>query len=69
MMEKNLVHVVKDFLIRCVALRISCDDFNRFEEILKLHLTLTIHRYGGNMLGSSLPSPAEKARSKLRLYS
>lgn len=47
---------------------VSCEDFNRFEDILLLTLTLTIHRYDGTMLQSCLPSPAEEARLRLMSY-
>ena len=60
--------LVKDFLFRYIALTLSCDDFNRFEEILLLSLTLTINRYNGMILGSAIPSPAENARLKLSTY-
>ena len=56
---------VKDFFIRCVALMVSCEDFLRFQEILLLTLTISIHSYDGEILNSSEPSPAEKARLKL----
>ena len=55
----------KDFFIRCVVLMVSCEDFLRFQEILLLTLTISIHSYDGEILNSSEPSPAEKARLKL----
>lgn len=56
---------VKDFLIRCVALMISCDELEKFREILLLTLRISVHQYGGQMLNSTDPSPAEDARIKL----
>ena len=59
---------VKDFLIRCVALMVSCEDFKLFEEILLLTLTISIHQYEGDILGTSVPSPAKVARHRLNNY-
>ena len=59
---------VKDFLIRCIALMVSCEQFERFQEILLLTLTISIQEYDGHMHNSTLPSPAETARSKLLEY-
>ena len=59
---------VKDFLIRCVALMVSCEDFKLFEDILLLTLTISIHQYDGNIHGTSIPSPAKVARHRLNNY-
>ena len=59
---------VKDFFIRCVALLVSCEDLERFEEILLLTLTVSIHEFDGKINGSSSPSPAEAARLRLLDY-
>lgn len=56
---------VKDFLIRCLALLVLSDDFERFEEILLLILTITVQVYDGKIQGSQSSSPAEDVRIKL----
>lgn len=57
--------VVKDFLKRCVALMVSCENFTQFQEILYLTFILTTHQYEGQDLSSSLPSPPDSAQQKL----
>lgn len=57
--------VVKDFYLRCIALMVSCDQFEVFETILLNTLIVSIHKYDGNRLDCTLPSPAEAAREKL----
>lgn len=57
---------VKDFFIRCVALMVSCEEFQKFEEILFLTLVMSKHEYDGNICNnSSSPSPAKSARLRL----
>lgn len=56
---------VKDFYIRCVALMVSCEDFNQFQDILLCTIILTLHHYDGNLVNNIKESPAKSARLKL----
>lgn len=68
-LNQNVSKAVKEFLVRCVALMVSCNDFHRFEEILSLTLILTIHSYDRYCsTNTSLPTAAENARIKLLEY-
>ena len=59
---------VKNFLVRSVALLVSCDDFQRFEEILVLLMTITSHKYEGEMSDETTARPAKLARIQLQQY-
>ena len=58
---------VKDFLIRCVALMVSCTNFKRLQDILLMTLTITIQSYSGKMVSGKQCS-AEAVREKLFKY-
>ena len=62
-------YAVMNFLIRVVALLVSCDNFERFDHILTLLLTVTSNSYDSAILnGIETPLPAKKARLVLQQY-
>lgn len=56
---------IKTFFVRCVALMISCQSFQKIESILLLTLTVSIQQYEG-YYSTGLPSPAEEAKRELK---
>lgn len=60
--------VVKDFYIRGMALLISCESLEKFQEILQLLLITSSHDYDGNVEGTNQSTPAMNARIKLQSY-